>query len=101
MSKAGKIFEENIILRRTLAVCETAMSDWLHTFADDHCDPARVSEAAERVYKNGTISYIATVQEQIRITKEIIGKEPRQNKQNKQNKHEETNSTAILDGKNI
>lgn len=52
------------LLRAALERSITAIDDWLHLYAPDICDEARVAEAQERVGKYGTIGYIAGVQEQ-------------------------------------
>lgn len=43
-----------------------AIDDWLNTYAAELCDDARVAEARRRIGEYGTLSYIATVQEQNR-----------------------------------
>ena len=49
-------------LRRSM----TALDDWLNLYAEEECDPIRVSEAHQRIKEYGTVWYIAEVQQQNR-----------------------------------
>jgi hypothetical protein len=50
-----------------LLAAETALDDWLNTYAEDWCDPERVFDAKERIKDNGgTVAYIADTQVIIR-----------------------------------
>lgn len=56
--------DEREVLRAALVRSMTAIDDWLNLYASDLCDEARVKEAEKRIGENGTLWYIATVQEQ-------------------------------------
>jgi hypothetical protein len=43
-----------------------AINDWMHLYAPDMCKESDVAEAMARVHENGTLAYIANVQEQNR-----------------------------------
>lgn len=43
-----------------------AINDWLHVYAPDECRESDVAESRARLWENGTLSYIAEVQEQNR-----------------------------------
>ena len=43
-----------------------AINDWLHVYAPDECREADVAESRARLRENGTLWYIANVQEQNR-----------------------------------
>lgn len=50
-------------LRAALKRSTTAINDWLHVYASDHCDAGRVEEARDRIVDHGgTLAYIADVQ---------------------------------------
>lgn len=49
-------------MAKALEQAITAIDDWLNIYAEDCCGEQRVREAKERVYENGTLWYIATVQ---------------------------------------
>jgi len=40
----------------------TVLSDWLHIYADDMCEPEKVEESRARINVSGTLAYIANVQ---------------------------------------
>jgi hypothetical protein len=50
-------------LKRALRRSMRALDDWTHEFAPEFCDLARVSATRKRIMENGTLYYIATVQE--------------------------------------
>ncbi|MFG1462328.1 hypothetical protein V5F77_05455 [Xanthobacter sp. DSM 24535] len=54
------------VLEAALERSRIALDDWLNTYAEDCCDPARVAQAHERIGEVGTLAYIADVQEQNR-----------------------------------
>lgn len=52
-----------VLLRR----CSLALDDWLHQYASEQCDPAKVMESSTRVYNSGgTLAYLADLQRDIR-----------------------------------
>lgn len=47
-------------LRTALKLANVAITDWLHTYAPEHCDEARVIEACKRIeVAGGTVGYIS------------------------------------------
>lgn len=52
--------------RKAVETSRIALDDWLHIFVPEECSLESVIESRERVNENGTIYYIATVQEQNR-----------------------------------
>jgi len=77
LKKAEEVGSEALSARRATADvtealkgAETALCDWLNTYAPDMCDPARVKEAEGRVRKRGTIAYIADALGPIRVALE-------------------------------
>jgi hypothetical protein len=59
---------EIVRLREALDRSRIAIDDWLHLYASEMCDEARVEEAKKRTNENGTLYYIATVQRAVRDT---------------------------------
>jgi len=54
-------------LRAALERSMVALDDWLHMYAADQCDPAKVLESAKRIAEAGaTLAYIASAQQQNR-----------------------------------
>lgn len=51
--------EAVVALQRSM----TALDDWINTYAPEFCKPERVEEARKRIWENGTLAYIAEVQE--------------------------------------
>ena len=60
----------NPALRQLLADLDTALTDWIRTYAGEMCDIADVAESWERIAKGGgTLAYIADLRERIREAK--------------------------------
>jgi hypothetical protein len=58
---------QKIALRKALERAQLALDDWLHTYADEHCDKDDVARSRSRIVANGgTLAYIAKVQEHIK-----------------------------------
>jgi len=59
-----KLERENAELVDALEKASVALDDWIHTYAYDLCDAAKVAESHERIFANhGTLYYIGTLQE--------------------------------------
>ena len=56
-----------------LDLLNTALGDWLHTYAPEFCDKKYVKESRNRIReKGGTLAYIADLQMEIFKAKEQI-----------------------------
>ncbi len=66
MSTDITLQEENAALRSALEVAQRGINDWLHLYASDECRQDRVAEARKRVHEQGTLAYIADLNETIR-----------------------------------
>ena len=54
-------------LRAALKRSMVALDDWLHIYAADQCDEAKVAKTELRVFREGgPLAYIASVQQQNR-----------------------------------
>lgn len=62
---------ENTVLREAVKVAQTAIDDWLHLYASEHCDPEIVAETRNRLAQVGTLYYITVVRQQ--LTKALNG----------------------------
>lgn len=60
------IDEERTSMRTALQAAIIALDDWLNLSAPEFCNEDRVKEAQNRVYKEGTVSYISDVTAQCR-----------------------------------
>jgi hypothetical protein len=70
--KERLIFCERIAaLREALRKHMVVVDDWMHIYASDMCDEARVKEARSRVYEHGTLAYIAFAQDNARAALEV------------------------------
>jgi hypothetical protein len=68
--------EPPVSMRDALERSVVAIDDWLQTYAAEFCDPARVEEASKRIGEYGTLSYIASVQEQNRAALDASTSQP-------------------------
>lgn len=58
----------------------TAIDDWLHIYAEELCNEADVAASKARVHANGTLAYIAEVQERSRAALAAAEDEENKNK---------------------
>lgn len=85
---AEKRTEQVAALNSALRVARQGIDDWMHIYAHDLCDEAEVKTARDRVYENGTLAYMAninqTINEAFKVASyddvlpehEVIGKVP-------------------------
>lgn len=65
--------EQRANLVKVLSAAETALDDWVNTYASEMCDPDRVAEAMVRIYDNGgTLAYVAQVLVGVRLAKKWL-----------------------------
>lgn len=62
---AEKRTEQVAALNSGLKVAQQGIDDWMHVYAHDLCDEADVKAARDRVYKHGTLAYIAEINQTI------------------------------------
>lgn len=62
--------QSEIELRQLLIDLDTALADWMRTYAPELCDDKDAHESARRIWKHGgTLAYIAELRERIRRAK--------------------------------
>lgn len=62
---AEKRTEQVAALNSALKVARQGINDWMHDYAHDLCDEAEVQAARDRIYKHGTLAYIAEINQAI------------------------------------
>lgn len=62
---AQKRTEQVAALNSALRVARQGIDDWMHIYAHDLCDEAEVKAARDRVYENGTLAYMANINQAI------------------------------------
>lgn len=62
---AEKRTEQVAALNSALRVARQGIDDWMHIYAHDLCDEAEVKAARDRVYENGTLAYMANINQTI------------------------------------
>lgn len=60
-----KIHDFKEAVGEILDILKIGVSDWLHVYADDLCDPKEVEKARERFNKYGALGYICSLNELI------------------------------------
>ena len=58
---------ERAVVRDALKAADTALTDWVRSYAPEMCHKASLKESSTRVYMaGGTLAYIAGVRQQIK-----------------------------------
>ena len=64
--------EQHARLLKTLARAETALNDWVHTYAPEMCDQEYVDATMERIAECGTLAYIGEVLVEVRAARKFL-----------------------------
>ena len=59
-------------LVETLERAETALNDWIHTYAPEMCDQEHVDATMKRIAQCGTLAYIAKVLMDVRAARKFL-----------------------------
>ena len=63
---------EYILLYDTLQIIDTALNDWIVTYAEEFCDEKSVKESKRRITARGTLSYIGSVIEKVHEARKVL-----------------------------
>ena len=60
------------MLERTLGAAETALNDWVHSYAPEFSGTEEVKETRARLSEHGTLWYIASVLQEVRAARKWL-----------------------------